>query len=41
MQNFIQKFRQSSIAFEKPEIFSGKVKTLKNGNYHRNEYFFG
>ena len=28
MQNAIQKFRQSSIVFEKPGILSGNLKTL-------------
>ena len=39
MQNPIQKFRQSFIAFEKPSIYSGKWKTLTSSNYRRIEYF--
>ena len=35
MQNPIQKFRQSSIVFEKPGILSEKLKTLTNSNYNR------
>ena len=33
----MQKFRQSSIAFEKPGILSGKLTSF---NYRRVEYFF-
>ena len=33
MQNAIQKFRQSSIVFEKPGIFSENLKTLMSSNY--------
>ena len=40
MQNAIQKFRQSSIVFEKPGILSENLKTLTNSNYPRVEYFF-
>ena len=32
MQNPIQKFRQSSIAFEKPDILSENLKTLTSSN---------
>ena len=39
MQNFLQKFRQSSIVFEKPGILSEKVKTLRSSNYHRVQNF--
>ena len=39
MQNFIQKFRQSSIVFEKLCILSEKWKTLTSSNYHRVSYF--
>ena len=39
MQNPKQKFRQSSIIFEKPGIFSEKLKTLTTSNYLRVEYF--
>ena len=40
MQNPIQKFRQSSIVFEKPGILSENLKTLTSSNYHRVQYFF-
>ena len=33
MQNSIQKFRQSSIVFEKPGILSENLKTLMSSNY--------
>ena len=33
MQNTIQKFRQSSIVFEKPGILSENLKTLTSSNY--------
>ena len=33
MQNPIQKFRQSSIAFEKPGILLENLKTLTSSNY--------
>ena len=36
MQNTIQKFRQSSIVFEKPGILSENLKTLTSSNY---QYF--
>ena len=39
MQNSTQKFRQSSIAFEKPRIFSEKLKPLTSSNHHRVSYF--
>ena len=35
MQHPIQKFRQSSIAFEKLGILSENLKTLASPNYHR------
>ena len=34
-----QKFRQSSVVFEKPDIFYEKLKTLTSSNYCRFEYF--
>ena len=39
MQNTIQKFRQSSIVFEKPGILSEKLKTLTSSNYSTVKYF--
>ena len=39
MQNTIQKFRQSSIVFEKPGILSEKLKTLASSNYPRVQHF--
>ena len=39
MQNPIQKFRQSSIIFEKPGILSENLKTLTRSNYPRVQYF--
>ena len=39
MQNPIQKFRQSSIVFEKPGFLSEKLKILTSSNYHRVQYF--
>ena len=39
MQNPIQKFRQSSIVFEKLGILSRKLKTLTNSNWRRVKYF--
>ena len=39
MQNTIQKFRQSSIVFEKPGILSEILKTLTSSNYPIVEYF--
>ena len=39
MQNAIQKFRQSSIVFEKPGISSQNLKTLTSSNYPTVQYF--
>ena len=39
MQNPIQKFRQSSSAFEKPGILSKKLKTLASSSHHKVQYF--
>ena len=39
MQNLIEKFRKSSIVFEKPGILSEKLKTLTSSNYHSVENF--
>ena len=39
MQNTIQKFRQSSVVFEKPGILSEKLKTLASSNYPRVQHF--
>ena len=39
MQNLIQKFRQSSIVFEKPGILSENSKTLTSSNYPTVQYF--
>ena len=33
------KFRQSSIAFEKPGFLSEKLKTFTSSNYHTLQYF--
>ena len=41
MQNSIQKFRQSSIVFEKPRISFENLKTLTSSNYLTVQYFFG
>ena len=38
MQNPIQKFRQSSIVFEKPGILSENLKTLTSSNYPTVQY---
>ena len=38
MQNAIQKFRQSSIAFEKPDILSQKFKTLTSSIQSMNAF---
>ena len=38
MQNTIQKFRQSSIVFEKPGILSENLKTLTSSNYPTVQY---
>ena len=37
MQNPIQRFRQSPIVFEKPDILTEKMKTLTRSNCHRVE----
>ena len=39
MQNNIQKFRQSSIVFEKSGILSVNVKSLRSPNYLTVQYF--
>ena len=39
MQNTLQKFRQSSIVFEKPGILSENLKTLASSNYPTVQYF--
>ena len=39
MQNTIQKFRQSSMIFEKPGILSENLKTLTSSNYPTVQYF--
>ena len=39
MQNTIQKFRQSSIVFEKPGILSENLKTLTSFNYPTVQYY--
>ena len=39
MQNPIQKFRESSIVFEKPGILSEKLKILTSSNYPTVQYF--
>ena len=38
MQNTIQKFRQSSIVFEKPGILPENLKTLTSSNYPTVQY---
>ena len=38
MQNTIQKFRQSSIVFEKPGILSENMKSLTSSNYPTVQY---
>ena len=38
MQNVIQKFRQSSIVFEKSGILLENLKTLTNSNYPAIQY---
>ena len=38
MENSIQKFRQSSIVFDKPGIFSENLKTLTSSNYATIQY---
>ena len=40
MRNTIQKFRQSSIVFEKPGILSDNLKTLMSFNYPTIQMFF-
>ena len=40
MQNPIQKFRQSSIAIEKPGILFENLKSLTSFNYPKVQYFF-
>ena len=40
MQNAIQKFRQSSIVFEKPGILSENLKTLTCSNYPTVQFFY-
>ena len=39
MQNAIQKFRQSSIVFEKPGFLSENLKTLTSSDYPTVQYF--
>ena len=39
MQNAIQKFRQSSIVFEKAGILSENLKILTSSNYATVQYF--
>ena len=39
MQNTIQKFRQSSIVFDKPGILSENLKALTSSNYPAVQYF--
>ena len=39
MQNAMQKFRQSSIVFEKPGILPENLKTLTGSNYPAVQYF--
>ena len=39
MQNTVQKFKQSSIVFEKPGILSENLKTLTSSNYPTVQYF--
>ena len=39
MQDTIQKFRQSSIVFERPSILSENLKTLMSSNYPAVHYF--
>ena len=40
MENAIQKFRQSSIFFETPGIFSENLKTLMSSNYPTVQFFW-
>ena len=39
MQNLIQKFSQSTIVFDKPDILSENMKTLTSSNYPRVQHF--
>ena len=39
MQNAVQKFRESSIVFEKPGLLSENLKTLMSSNYLTVQYF--
>ena len=39
MQNTIQKFRQNSLVFKKPGIFSENLKILTSSNYPAVQYF--
>ena len=39
MQNPTPNFRQSSVVFEKPGIFSEKSEVLTSSNYHKLRYF--
>ena len=39
MQNAVQKFRESSIVFEKPGLLSENLKTLTISNYPTVQYF--
>ena len=39
MQNTLQIFRQNSIVYEKPGIFSENLKTLTSSNYPAVQYF--
>ena len=39
MQNFLQKFRRSSLVFVKPGILSKNLKTFTRSNYHIFQYF--
>ena len=39
MQNTIQKFRQSTIVFEKPDILSENLETLTSSNYPTVQHF--
>ena len=39
MENTVQKFRQSSIVFEKPGILPENLKTLTSSNYPTVQYF--
>ena len=39
MQNAIQKFRQSSIVFEKPGIIPENLKALTSSNYPTVQHF--